>query len=430
MGKQMMQSQQPATTRRSFLKTAAATGAACAAPMVIPGSALGLDGAVPPSERIVLGGLGVGRRGRTVLGCFLKSPRVQFIADCDAQKSRAQIVKQMVDEHYSTADCAIHRHPTEILQRNDIDALLIATGDRWHTMASILAARAGKDIYCEKPCSMTIEESLALASTIERTGVVYQAGTQRRTIPNFQFAIDLVHSGKLGKLHTMHASIRHPATTRRWLPAEPLPPGDEIDWDLWLGPAPWRPYNSAYAEGNWRDHYDLHSGGLLEWGSHTVDLCQWANQSDATAPIEYTPDGSGVNATYEGGVKLIMKLDGWIGLGTCPVRFEGEEGWVETGDSGRFACSPDSLRSEIAIPQMSGTDPTNHVNEFLDCVRSRARCSADAAVAAQSHIACHAATIAWRLGETLKYDPQQNEFVDSPLANRYLSRAIREPWRI
>lgn len=425
-----MRNKQQDLSRRGFLKRAAATGTAVAAPMVIPGSALGLDGAVAPSERIVMGGLGVGNRGRTDLACFLKSPAVQFITDCDAQKSRGMLVKKMVDDHYGTGDCELLRQPHELLERTDIDAVLIATGDRWHTMASILAARAGKDIYCEKPCSMTIEESLALAEAIKRAGVIYQAGTQRRTIPNFQFAIDLVHSGKIGKLHTMHASIRHPATTRKWLPEEPLPPGDEIDWDLWLGPAPWRPYNSAYARGRWRNHYDLHSGGLLEWGSHTVDLCQWANESDASAPIEFTPNGSGVDATYANGVKLIMKVDGWIGLGTCPVRFEGDEGWVETGDSGRFACSPDSLRSEIAIPQMRGTDPTNHVNEFLECVRSRAKSSADASVAAQSHIACHAATIAWRLDETLRFDPSKNEFIDHPLANRYRSRAVREPWRI
>ncbi len=373
------------STRREFIKASAKATALVAAPMVIPGSALGLDGATPPSERIVVGALGIGPRGRTDLGCFLSEGDVQFVAICDAQQERRQLVKEMVDKHYKTDDCATLRHPTELLGRQDIDAVLIATGDRWHTMASILAARAGKDIYCEKPCSMTIEESLRLADTIEQYGCIYQAGTQRRTIPNFQFAVDLVHSGKLGQLHTMHAHTLDPTTTREWLPENPLPSKEEVDWNLWLGPAPWRPYNASYVNGRWRGHYDFHSGGILEWGSHTVDLCQWANQSDHTTPVDFEPWDTNVTAHYANGVKLIMRDrdTGWLGLGTCPVRFEGDEGWIETGDSGSFAVFPESLRSELEVPKMRGTDPKYHVREFLDCVRSRAACSANAQTAAQ-----------------------------------------------
>ncbi|MCA9234911.1 MAG: Gfo/Idh/MocA family oxidoreductase [Planctomycetales bacterium] len=427
-----MSAQRKSSDRRTFLKTAAGAGAAAAVPMFIPAAVLGRGGATPPSERIVVGGLGIGPRGRTDLDCFLSEQDAQFVAVCDAQKERREIVKQTVDSHYGSSDCALHRHPDELLQRDDIDAVLIATGDRWHTMASILAARAGKDVYCEKPCSMTIEESLALADVFGRYGRIYQAGTQRRTIPNFQFAVDLVHSGKLGKLHTMHAHTLSPSFTRDWLPATPLPSQDEVDWDLWLGPAPWRPYNPTYTAGGWRNHFDFHSGGILEWGAHTVDLCQWANRTDDTAPVEYEPWGGNVTATYANGVKLVMRDrdTGWLGLGTCPVRFEGDEGWVETGDSGKFAVYPESLRSEIDVPEMAGTDPKHHVRQFLDCVRSRQACSANEKVASQSHIAAHAATIAWRLGETLRFDPAKNEFVDHPAANRHLSRAIREPWRL
>lgn len=426
-----MLSTHTAASRRDFLKTAA-KASALAAPMFIPSAVLGRNGATPPSERIVVGGLGIGPRGRTDLGCLLSEKDAQFVAVCDAQKSRRELVKQMVDGHYDSHDCEMLRHPDELLGRDDIDAVLIATGDRWHTMASILAARAGKDIYCEKPCSMTIEESLVLADVIGRYGRIYQAGTQRRTIPNFQFAIDLVHSGKLGKLHTMHAHTLNPAGSRNWLPAAPLPSKEVIDWDLWLGPVPWRPYNPTYAEGGWRDHYDLHSGGILEWGAHTVDLCQWAHQSDDTAPVSYEPWDGNVTATYADGVKLVMRDrdTGWLGLGTCPVRFEGDEGWVETGDSGKIAVYPESLRSEIEVIEMAGTDPKNHIREFLDCVRSRRPCSANEKVASQSHIASHAATIAWRLGTSLQFDPEQNVFVDHPTANRYRARAVREPWRI
>ncbi|MEM9185807.1 MAG: Gfo/Idh/MocA family oxidoreductase [Planctomycetota bacterium] len=419
------------TNRRGFLKSAAKAGAA-AAPLFIPASVLGRNGSVPPSEQIVVGGLGIGRRGRTVLSRFLPERDVRFIAVCDAQRSRRREVKRMVDAHYRTSDCQTLRHPDDLLQRDDIDAVLIATGDRWHTLASVMAARAGKDIYCEKPCSMTIEESLVLRDVIGRYGRIYQAGTQRRTIPNFQFAVDLAHRGKLGELHTVHAHTLSPRFTRKWLPGAPLPSKEVIDWDLWLGPAPWRPYNPKYALGRWRNYYDLHSGGILEWGAHTVDLCQWAAGADQTAPVEYRPWDNNVTATYANGVKLVMRGRGagWLGLGTCPVRFEGDEGWVETGDSGKIAVSPDSLRSEIKVIEMAGTDPKNHVREFLDCVRSRRPCSANEKVAAQAHIASHAATIAWRLDATLKFDPAKNEFVDHPTANRHLSRAVREPWRL
>lgn len=183
-------------------------------PLLVSGRALGLNGSVPASERIVMGGIGIGPRGRTDLACFLRNPDVQFVAVADPQSDRRKLVKEMVDKHYQNSDCQTYHSFFDVLDREDIDAVLIATGDRWHTLASILAAKAGKDIYCEKPCSMTIAESRALADTIRRYGRIYQAGTQRRNIGNFIFAINLVHSGKLGKLHTVHANTQDPQPHR------------------------------------------------------------------------------------------------------------------------------------------------------------------------------------------------------------------------
>lgn len=413
--------------RRQFVRHVAGAGGALAIPFLVRSSALGLAGTTAPSERIVMGGLGIGPRGRTDLGHILQQPDTQFVAVCDAQAERRQVVKQMVDSKYGNSDCQTYHHPFELLSRDDIDAVLIATGDRWHTMASILAARAGKDIYCEKPCSTTIAESRALADTIRRYGRVYQAGTQRRNVDNFVFAVNLVHSGRLGKLHTVHANTLNPATSHDWLPAEPLPPKEEVDWDLWLGPSPWRPYNSQYVRGRWRGFFDFHGGGILEWGSHTVDLCQWAAQADHTTPVEFEPQGNHVIAQYANGVKLVMRDTGWMGLGTCSVRFEGDEGWVETGDSGRVALSP-SLRSEQRVFNLAGTDPGQHIRQFLDCVKSRAMAASNADVAGQSHIACHAAYIAWQLGRKLRFDPKLEQFVGDDEANRMRSRATRDPW--
>ena len=182
-----------ASNRRHFLKaTAVAASTAFAAPMVVPASALGRGGAVAPSERIVLGGLGIGPRGTTDLKCFLANADVQFVAIADLQKSRREAVKTLVDGTYHNKDCVLYQDMFDILARDDIDSLLIATGDRWHTMASILAAKAGKDVYCEKPCSLTIAQSRALADAYRKYNRVYQAGTQRRTIGNFEFAKNLV----------------------------------------------------------------------------------------------------------------------------------------------------------------------------------------------------------------------------------------------
>jgi len=418
-------------SRRGFLKAAAGTGAIVAFPRFCAARILGRDGYVAPSERIVLGGIGINHRGMYVLGFMLPEKDVRFAAICDVRADRRQAVKGVADARNGDKDCATYRDLRELLARDDIDAVLIATGDRWHTMASILAARAGKDVYSEKPCAITMAQCGALADTIRRYGRIFQAGTQRRNVANFRFAVDLARSGKLGRLRALHASIYDLGVRHDWLPAEPEPPRDVVDWDLWLGPAPWRPYNGQYVGGAWRGHFDFDSGAKLhDWGAHTVDLCQWANDADGTAPVEYEPDGGTIYARYASGVRLVMRPQGWLGLGTCPVRFEGEEGWVETGDTGRIEAEPASLLSGWANIREDGISPVRHVRDFLDCVKSRARPATDADIARSSHVACHAAAIAWQLGRKLTFDPAKEEFIGDEEANRMRSRPMREPWRM
>lgn len=416
-------------TRRRFLSAAAKASAVLAAPMVVPGRVLGRDGGVAPSERITLAGLGIGPRGSYVLSCLVNEPVVQVVAIADIRQDRREAVKQMAEQKYGSG-VDMYRDFREMLPREDIDAVLIATGDRWHTMASISAAKAGKDIYCEKPCSMTIAESLALADALSRYRRIYQAGTQRRSVANFLFAAELCHTGKLGKLTTVHANTLHPATSHDWLPGESEPPKDECDWDLWLGPCPWRPYNKQYVDGGWRGFFDFHGGGILEWGSHTVDLCNWAGTNDQMMPVLYEPTPSGCNATYENGLKLVMRDQGWMGLGTCSVRYEGEDGWVETGDSGQLEFSSGQLRGEQRQFSEAGTSAVSHVKNFLESIKTRKPAHSNAAVVARSHIICHAAYIAWQLGRPLQFDPVKVEFLSDDEANRMRSRALREPWRI
>lgn len=424
-----MSTSRKGVTRRQFLANTAKASAVFAAPMFVPGHVLGLDGGVPANERMTLAGLGIGPRGSYVLGCFMDEPVVQFVAIADVRKDRREETRRRTEEKYGPG-VKMYRDFREMLERPDIDAVLIATGDRWHTPASVCAAKAGKDVYCEKPCSMTIAESQALADTFERYGRIYQAGTQRRSVENFQLAADLCHSGKLGKLTAVHANTLHPGTSHDWLPEEPQPAQDEVDWDLWLGPTPWRPYNRRYVDGGWRGFFDFHGGGILEWGAHTVDLCNWAGTQDEKMPVRYEPTPSGCIATYDDGLKLVMRDENWMGLGTCSVRYEGEDGWVETGDSGRLELSSGQLRGEQRQFEEIGTSAVSHVRNFLESVQTREPAHSNAEVVARSHIICHAAYIAWQLGRPLDFDTEKVEFVNDDDANRMRSRALRAPWRI
>jgi predicted dehydrogenase len=387
---------------------------------------------VPPSERITLGGIGIGNRGTYDLGCFLQQKDVQFVAVCDVKAARRDAVKRIADEKYGNQDCARYSDFRELLDRSDIDAVLIATGPNWHATAAMYAARAGKDMYCEKPCTKNISQSLALADTMRRTGRVFQAGTQRRNLPHFAFACELARTGKLGKLHTVYA---HPmgmsALMSGWLPAEQIPDREVVDWDMYLGPAAWRPFNAKLLDGfNFEKGGGLVGGGVLEWGSHCADLCQWA-MGDCAPPVEYNPPEDGqIVARYANGVKLVFRETGWLPLGSCPVRFEGETGWVEAGDSGKLVLSSPELIAGRTVAEIDGYPATFHVRDFLDCVKTRSRPKGNAEAACNAHIACHAANIAIALGRKINFDLKKHEFIGDEQANRLRSEALREPWRI
>lgn len=418
--------------RRDFLKGSLAASAVVAAPTIIPASALGLEGTVPPSERVVVGGIGIGNRGTYDLGCFLEQPDVQFAAVCDVKEARRVAVKKIADDRQKNGDCAMYRDFRELLDRKDIDAVLIATGPNWHATAAMYAAKAGKDMYCEKPCTKNIEQSLILRDTMRRTGRVFQAGTQRRNLPHFAFACELARTGRLGKMKRVYA---HPAgmqaMTSGWLLPETEPDAAVVDWNMYLGPAAWRPFNAKLLDGfNFEKGGGLVGGGVLEWGSHCVDLCQWA-VDDCAPPVEYDPPKDGqLVARYDNGVELVFRETGWIPLGSCPVRFEGEAGWVEAGDSGKLVLSSPELLAGRTVAEIGGYPATFHVRDFLDCVKSRAQPKGNAEAACNAHIACHAANIALSLGRTVKYSNETHDFPNDIEANRLRSEALREPWRL
>lgn len=419
--------------RRRFLQTTVSAAAASVmAPTIIPCSALGRNGAVAPSERVVVGGIGIGNRGTYDLGCFLQQKDVQFVAVCDVKEKRRTAVKKIADEKYGNENCDTYRDFRELLDRNDIDAVLIATGPNWHATAAMTAAKAGKDMYCEKPVTKNISQSLILADTMRRTGRVFQAGTQRRNLPHFAFACELARTGKLGPLKKIYA---HPAGMQAmmsgWLIPEPEPDKDVVDWDMYLGPAAWRPFNKKLLDGfNFEKGGGLVGGGVLEWGSHCVDLCQWA-VGDCLPPIEYNaPEDGELVARYENGTELIFREQGWIPLGSCPVRFEGETGWVEAGDSGKMVLSSPELLAGRRVEEIGGYPATFHVRDFLDCVKTRGLPKGNADAAARAHIVCHAANIALHLDRQVKFDNVANIFINDEQANRLRSEALREPWRL
>ena len=431
------------SSRRDFLRGSLAASAAASLPWIVPSRVLGLDGAVAPSNKITLGVIGIGPRCTYDLNSIMTLPDVQVVAIADVQANRRNAGKKLVDGHYGNKDCALLRDFRDLLARKDIDAVIIATGDRWHAPASMAAAKAGKDVYSEKPCGLTIGLCQQLADTMKQTGRVFQAGTQRRSVPNFQQAVQLAHSGKLGKIHTLYASVYIPTLDNSWLPGEPTPPRDVCDWNMWLGPAPWRPYNSKYVSGGWRGYYDFDSGArLLDWGAHTVDQCQWANCADDTMPLEYEPSASNITCHYANGVKLVLDFlktpfgdrgPNWITrLGTCPVKFVGDEGSVETGDSGEIVVEPASLAKELPEhgKRVLGLDVTAHARNFFDCIKSRAPTAANPSVMRHSHIACHAAALSWILNRKLTLDPVKGEFVGDDEANGLRSRPARDPFSV
>lgn len=428
-----------ALSRRKFLQGVSAAASVLAIPSLMPASALGKGGTVAPSERIILGGIGLGGRGTGDLGAMLGEPDVQFVAVCDVRKSRREAIKAMVDGRYGSKDCATYSDLRAFLaERTDVDAVLIATGDRWHATASILAMRAGKDVFCEKPSCLTMAEGQKVVETARNYGRVYQTGTQRLSEPHHVFAIEMARTGRLGPIHTAYADIRWRDGMRHdWLPAESVPPKEELDWEAWLGPCPWRPYNPGYVNGGgWYHFYDF-ATDVAMWGAHTVaQVLPGLDLSNVTTiEFEYSsPDGA-MTSRFSNGLKLVLARGPGCNYwhGSCGERFDGPEGWAAAADgySRPDVSSPTLLadyRKILGEYTARTQRPMHHVRDFLNCVKSRRATVAGPEVMYNSMIICLAADICEQLKRNLKFDLVKAEFIGDPEANRLRSRAMRESW--
>jgi hypothetical protein len=450
--------------RRQFLKKVArATAGAVGFPYIVRSSVLRASGATPPSEKIVMGFIGVGSMGGGGhLRAFMAHEDVRVAAACDVRKIFRQQAKQRVDQYYADQGCATYADFRELLARKDIDAVCIATPDHWHVLIGIEAAKNGKDMYLEKPVDVHVAAGKALREAVNKYGVIFQFGTQQRSSRDFRFACELVRNKRIGKLHTIVVGSL-PSMEFPNQPPQPVPEAKEFDYDMWLGPAPWAPYTyqrcasrAMGTAGLWTHMYDYSLGGLSgAWGIHHMDIAQWGNGTDHTGPIEIEgtgvipKDGLADTATqwqvqhqYANGVTMVhtnsknaAKQYPPFGSGAlqykgCGILFLGTEGWVITSRGGNDADPESLLKPAFDSSEMRLPVSNDHRRNFLDCVKTRQQAICPIETAVRSDTICHLDDIAIRLGRKLRWNPKEENFVNDEQANRMLGRPLRSPWHL
>jgi predicted dehydrogenase len=420
------------TTRRQFLKGAAAV---LAAPYFVPAAALGRGGRAAAGERITIGIIGVGNMGMGHVATLLEHPDVHILAVADVKRWQREQAAARIDEHYSAAGggrasggCAAYNEYEAVLARDDIDAVLIAVPDHWHAIIAIAACRAGKDVYCEKPLSLTIREAREMVAAARRHNTVFQTGSQQRSSDNFRYACELVRSGRIGEVKAVHVGIGQPSG-EAYLPPEPVPDG--LDWERWLGPAAWQPYSAERCSGDysggWRLIRDYSGGMTTDWGAHHFDIAQWGLGMDGSGPVEVHPpngrDCETLTFRYANGVRMSRG-------GANGVLFVGTEGRVEV-NRGHLETWPESIgRSPIGPQEVHLYESPGHHADWLNCIRSRRRPVCDVAIGASSATVCHLGNIACWLGRALRWDPAKGEIIGDEAAARWLDRPKRAPWRL
>jgi predicted dehydrogenase len=441
---------------------------------------LGGEGQIAPSERITVGLIGHGAMGRGHLSRLAGDPAVQVLAVCDVDRLRRDDAKRRVEDTYSEGraagtyhGCAPYDDYRELLARSDIDAVVIATPDHWHTLQAIDAAKAGKDIYCEKPVSVTIREGRELVKTVRRYGRVFQTGTQYRSIPAIRTVCEFVRAGGLGRIKSVFTLWTNTAWMARrfqpyakefdvertvssyvpvnpYLPAEPVPDG--LDWDLWVGPAPWQPYHRLYHVNPspgvvpWSFAEAFGTGSVTWFHSHAADVIQYALGMENTGPVEIIHPASGrfptLTCRYSNGI-LLHHLDHWNQVkdlykavpaaarleGNFGGVFVGERGWLTSMTTGgRLEGQPERLFDEMKLETREVTFTNGHHANWFDCIRRRALPSASEELGHRAASLGHLVIVGHQLRRSLTWDPAKEQFIGDEDANRQLARAMREPW--
>jgi predicted dehydrogenase len=400
------------TTRREFLKRASA---AIAAPYVITTSALGADGRPSASERIVMGGIGIGNMGSGDLGAFLGRPDVQYTAVCDVRKSIREGAANNVNKHYGNSDCKLYNDFRELLARKDIDAVHIATPDHWHAVILVHACRNGKDVYCQKPESLTIREGRLMVEAARRYSRVVSGGSQR-VLEDYRPTVDPCWNGDLGAIKSINVNVG-PLPMECNLPGEPVPP--DIDWDMWLGPAPWGPYHPYRMSGSyningtcWRSWRDYSGGGMTDWGAHHFGGATFAVDVRELQPAEVVyhaeKDGAFLTFRYPNGMLIHHNHPGMENM--------------------QVVGTPGEKREPKSVPSYKGQGGI--YGDFLHCVKTRQRPFRDIELAVNTVVVAHLGNIAYQLKRSLTWDQAKQQFPGDEEANRFVDRAKREPWQL
>ena len=431
-------------TRRNFIKKIAQAGAmAIGFPAIIPSSVLGRNGKIAPSNRIMVGCIGVGWQGTSNMEGFLREPDARVIAVCDVDDNHLTEAKNIIDKQYGNSDCTTFHNFRDLLARKDIDVVSLGLPDHWHAIPAIEAAQAGKDIYGEKPLSHSLREGRAMCNAIQRYGRIWQTGSWQRSEANFRYACELVRNGRIGKVslvevglpdgHTDFAGTKH--LTRLQDPPK------ELDYETWIGPAPYSPYAPARVHKNWRWSLDYGGGQIMDWVGHHVDIAHWGLDLDRTGPVEieghgeYPSNGLWNTATryrvttkYANGLTMII-AGGYAEI-QSGTKWIGEHGWVWV-NRGELDADPKSLLSERFDPgEVHLYQSPGHIRNFLDCVKSRKPTLTPCETAHRSATPGHLGQISMLLGRKLKFNPDTEEIIDDPEASKMLERAYRSPWHL
>ncbi len=422
-------------SRRRFIHGAIAAGVA--GPLVLRARK---QARAEANDRINLGMIGVGTMGRYHVDRFLKYPDVQIVAVCDVVDARREHSKQTIEDYYAQqsgatnfAGCTTYNDFRELLARDGLDAVLIATPDHWHTIPAILAARSGKDIYCEKPLTLTIGEGRRLVDEVRSNKVVLQTGSQQRTEFGglFRTAAELVRNGRIGKVKTVRVGVGAPPVPCD-LPEQPVPEG--TDWDLWLGQAPWRGYHEELCPQGVHKHFpafrnyrEFAGGGLADMGAHHFDIAQWALGMDDSGPVKIEPptgdEVSGLKFTYANGVEIFHG-------GPSGCTFEGEAGTIYV-DRGKLESMPaEIVKTPLGEGDVKLYRADDHGRDWLDAARARRVPAADVEIGHRSATICHLANLGYQLRRTLAWNPSAERFVGDDEANGLLHREPRDPWKI
>ncbi|HEY7426024.1 MAG TPA: Gfo/Idh/MocA family oxidoreductase [Gemmataceae bacterium] len=432
-------------TRRHFVGGAAAT--ALSVPFFAPASVLGADKKeTPPSERITLGFIGVGTQNRGHLGHFLGNGDVQIVAVCDVDTNRRDDAKQTVEKRYADKQksgaykgCAAYNDFRELLARKDIDAVVIATPDHWHAIPAIEACKAGMDVYCEKPLSLTIHEAKQMRDAARKYERVFQTGSQQRSSNEFRLACELVRSGRIGKLKAVYVNVGGPSRPCD-LKEEPAEPG--LDWDRWLGPAPKRPYNSVLSPRgvhkhfpNWRNYREYSGGMMTDWGAHHFDIAQWALGMDGSGPVEIIPPEDakaekGLRYVYANRVVVFHADKDEAGKNVNGLTFAGSDGKVFVNRGFLKSDPEDIIKQPLGVHDVRLYKSPGHQRDWIECIRSRRRPLADVEIGARSVTVCHLGNLAYWNHRKLRWDPQHWQFVADAEADKWLDREHRDPWKL